>query len=161
MKRAIWLGSALFILAGCGGDKDLADSGAATGTATTPSTSAPATGDTESEETDDTETGGPISHAADIQPIWDTRCTPCHIGAESGGLSLEDGYAAAVDVPSGQAGDVDLVEPGSTADSYLWHKLEGTQADVGGSGDAMPLGGPLEPDELDLIEAWINEGCAP
>ncbi|MBW2264043.1 MAG: hypothetical protein JRG91_18935, partial [Deltaproteobacteria bacterium] len=51
------------------------------------------------------------------------------------------------------------IEPGSTADSYLWHKVIGTQSSVGGSGSTMPVGGSLTPHELDLIERWIVAGA--
>ncbi len=98
------------------------------------------------------------THDTDIQPIWNANCTGCH--PSNAGLSLTSGFAALVNVASSQSSK-DRVEPCLIADSYLWHKLNGTQADVGGSDDAMPLSGSMESDEMDLIEAWINEGCAP
>ncbi len=111
---------------------------------------------------DDDSAGAPVSLASDIQPIFTASCTPCHVGgSSSGGLTLDSAYATLVGVPSNESA-LDRVEAGSTQDSYLWHKLQGTQADVGGSGQQMPAGGgSLTPAELDLIEAWIAGGALP
>lgn len=49
-------------------------------------------------------------------------------------------------------------------DSYLWYKLNNTQATIpGGETTAvMPLtGGPLPADELALVEAWILGSACP
>lgn len=54
-----------------------------------------------------------------------------------------------------------LVEPGSAQDSYLWHKVSGTQGSVGGKGKAMPPKKGLGPEEADLIAAWIDGGAQP
>ena len=70
-----------------------------------------------------------------------------------------------VDVPSGQATNMNLVEPGSAENSYLWHKLNGTHESVGGFGCAMPrtLGcdeaGKISAEDLATIESWINDGA--
>jgi hypothetical protein len=40
------------------------------------------------------------------------------------------------------------------------HKLEGTQAAVGGEGANMPLtGGALSADQIDMIATWIDDGA--
>jgi hypothetical protein len=52
------------------------------------------------------------------------------------------------------------VKPFLPDSSYLIHKIEGTQADVGGSGERMPRGGmPLTQAQIDLIRAWITVGA--
>ncbi len=56
------------------------------------------------------------------------------------------------------------VFPGRSSQSYLWHKLAGTQETVGGSGDRMPvfhLAGDdfLDAGEMDLIRGWILDGA--
>ncbi|MBI1181127.1 MAG: hypothetical protein GC201_11255 [Alphaproteobacteria bacterium] len=52
------------------------------------------------------------------------------------------------------------VEPGKPDDSYLIHKLEGTQKDVGGKGARMPFSGPpLDKDQMALLRQWIEEGA--
>jgi hypothetical protein len=62
---------------------------------------------------------------------------------------------------SSQAPALMRVEPGSPDDSYLWHKLSGTQATVGGSGSNMPKVGSLTADEKSWIEQWILDGALP
>jgi hypothetical protein len=89
--------------------------------------------------------------------------TACHVGpfiSEDLDLSTpEKVIAQSVGVPSRQS-PLLRVLPGRPSQSYLWHKMSGTQADVGGSGDRMPQGGPfLSPDEMDAIRAWILEGA--
>ena len=117
--------------------------------------------DTAPGDTSDTQDGG-LSHATDIQPIWDASCSGCHTnGGSQGSLVLDDGYAATVGVPSTQVPSMNLVEATSADASYLWHKLQGTQANVAGSGDQMPPSGPLDANDLSLIEAWINEAAQP
>lgn len=111
------------------------------------------------------ETGfGPLSHAVDIQPIWNEACVAdCH---ESGGLNqdvllnggeaydeLLMGFPVAATIPYVEAGDPDR--------SYLLHKLDGTQDEVpGGGGSPMPLGKPLLPAQTrEKIRAWIAQGA--
>ena len=54
------------------------------------------------------------------------------------------------------------VEPGDHTTSYIWHKINGAQLDVGGGGQQMPLGGaPLPQATIDLIAQWIDEGALP
>jgi hypothetical protein len=109
----------------------------------------------------DGETGGEMSYAADIQPIFDANCS-CHTPTGIGDtLDLTAGYSAIVDVPSTQAPGVDFVEPGSAADSYLVAKLRDQQLDVGGTGTRMPLNAtdPLDEATISTIEAWIDAGA--
>lgn len=104
-----------------------------------------------------------LSLAADVYPVWNpmVRCD-CHNGG-AGGLSMgtpEDAYMELVGVPA-NGSPLSRVEPGSSAASYLWHKLSGTQGDVG-SGQQMPIGAPpLEQSTIDLIAQWIDEGANP
>ena len=109
-----------------------------------------------------TPTGGPLGYAADIAPVFARNCAPCHVdGGRSGGLNLDRGPEALVGVASDQLPSMDLVAPGSSDDSYLWHKLDGTHRAVGGSGDAMPDGGDLTNRQLNDVERWIDEGALP
>ncbi len=79
-------------------------------------------------------------------------------------LDLSPGYAyqSIVQVPSGQTlGTLNFIEPGDPEMSYLWHKLNGTQSEVGGYGNDMPMGmlTRLTPQEIETIEAWILAGA--
>lgn len=118
--------------------------------------------DSPAEDTGESETGGgELSHADDIQPIWDANCVLCHTPGGTGmPLDLTDGYAAIVGIETSQAAGVSLVEPGSAADSYIVAKLRGEQAALGGVGGQMPQGmTPLDDATISMIEAWIDAGA--
>ena len=98
----------------------------------------------------------------DIQAaVFTPTCatSTCHTGATpAAGLDLSDAdtsHAALVDVPSSQG--TLLVAPTMPDNSYLVHKIEGTQA----VGQRMPLGrAPLGQPEIDAIRLWITNGAA-
>ncbi|MEX0708022.1 MAG: Ig-like domain-containing protein, partial [Woeseia sp.] len=95
--------------------------------------------------------------------VFTPICSGCHTGPTSNtlpsGMNLSttaDSFAALVDVPSIQVPSIDRVEPGEPDNSYLIHKLEGTQS----VGDRMPQGGPfLDQDTIDMIRTWITDGA--
>lgn len=103
-----------------------------------------------------------VSFTRDIVPIFKRNCVACHLtGTEAGGLSLQPraAFRFLVGVPSGES-KLLRVKPGSPQESYLVHKLAGTQAQVGGSGERMPLGNdPLADAQLTLIRTWISQGA--
>ncbi len=118
---------------------------------------------TDSGGTDSGNTTGSVSYA-DVQAVWDDSCggSGCHTdGGTSGSLALDDGasHANLVGVASIGAA-MDLVTAGSTDDSYLWHKLKGTQSDVEGSGSDMPLGITLTSGQFSTVETWILDGAS-
>lgn len=51
------------------------------------------------------------------------------------------------------------VLPGDLEASYLYNKLVGMQAKVGGGGQQMPLGSALVEKDLQVVRTWILE-CA-
>jgi hypothetical protein len=96
----------------------------------------------------------------DLVTLWEERCGACHLhGFASGGFSFDEGAADLVGVES-RFGMV-YAEPGSTDESYLWHKVTGTHLEVGGFGARMPIGPPLDARETARIEDWIVSGCMP
>lgn len=98
----------------------------------------------------------------DVQRVLNRRCVACHNDQAPGAdLSLQSGSTIEniVGVPSVALERMNRVEPGNVEESYLAHKLLGTHADVGGSGEKMPQGGRLRDSELEPILAWI-ESCA-
>ncbi len=105
---------------------------------------------------------GTLSYESDVAPIFDRSCATCHAGeAPIGVLSfVDDPIDALVGVPSEQA-EMNLVEPGDSLHSYLWHKLARTQGIAGGSGSTMPLGSQLDDDEVQLVADWIDDGAHP
>lgn len=128
----------------------------------------------DSVEPTDTDTdGGPLSHAADIQPIWEANCfgtgTGCHTAGEQAPNLEDDAYGEIVDGASLVAA-APLVTAGDSALSYLMHKLDATHTldtnlggcGCAGSGSPMPLGTDLLPQETrDLIRTWIDAGAMP
>ncbi|MCX4243224.1 c-type cytochrome [Paraliomyxa miuraensis] len=110
-----------------------------------------------------------LSHAADIQPIWDEHCvTACHEADGEWGLFLDmtgDAHAAIVGVAAPQLMSMSHIEPGDPDASYIWHKINNTQVAAGGSGLPMPKARPgmpvteLTPEQLDTIEEWILAGA--
>jgi mono/diheme cytochrome c family protein len=106
-------------------------------------------------------------YEADIQPIWNAHCTGCHTPGGFGDVLhlTAPSHANLVDHASTQSA-LDLVEPGSTNQSYLWHKISGSHlaAPANGSGQSMPFGSTLSADDpaaATTVENWINDGASP
>jgi hypothetical protein len=98
----------------------------------------------------------PAPTTEEVQAILDANCNGCHIGGGmSGGMGLDD-VTLQIGVPAASAPGINRIEAGDHLSSYLWHKINGTQAEVGGGGGQMPLGVPLLQEEIDLIAAWID-----
>ncbi len=101
----------------------------------------------------------------DVQPIFTVNCalSGCHAGTSpQQGQNLSEGlaYQSIVNVPANERAGMMRVSPSQPDSSYLVHKIQGTQASVGGSGGQMPLGGtPLSQSQIDLIRAWIAAGA--
>ena len=106
------------------------------------------------------DTGGGFTYtSADVQAIFDADCAGCHVGgASSGGMNIDD-INTAVDSPSNDIPSMDRIEPGDTANSYIYLKLTGAHTAAGGSGSTMPLGGSMSTSDLAVIETWILEGA--
>ena len=111
--------------------------------------------------------GEVVSLSEDVQPLFTFSCAVagCHDRATaSGGQVLEEGSLFDADtgiVGVASQGSLLLrVEPFDSQASYLIHKLQGTQLDVGGEGDQMPLFGiPFDDEMIQVIRDWIDEGA--
>jgi hypothetical protein len=104
-----------------------------------------------------------VSFETSVQPFINMACN-CHQSDPlMAPFSLKKGeaYKAIVSVPSNQVTSMMLVKPGSTQESYLWHKVNGTFLDVGGSGQIMPSTIPLNETEKKIFESWILAGAKP
>jgi hypothetical protein len=101
---------------------------------------------------------GAVSFERDIQPKLKEACN-CHqsdpVLMAPFSLKMGEAYGNLVGAPSLQLPSMMRVKPGSLNESYLWHKINGTQAEVGGSGTIMPSTVPLRQDERDLFGRWI------
>ncbi len=103
-------------------------------------------------------------HSQVIGPV----CAGCHGG--QGGLSglgdCDTAHANLVNVASTELLTMDRVEPGDATNSWLMHKLDGTQGGFTAQcvgmfcGGQMPLGGPfLSMSTRDAIRTWITNGA--
>lgn len=100
---------------------------------------------------------------AGVIPVFQHYCVACHLtGEEPGNLALNpsDAYQYLVGRTSVES-PLLRVKPGSSEDSYLMRKIEGTHLKVGGKGARMPLGGPaLDEASIAVIRAWIVAGAS-
>lgn len=109
--------------------------------------------------------GGTPTFSADIQPIFTSNCalSGCHAASspqQGQNLSAGQAYANIVNVQSMEVPTLLRVKPGAPDESYLVHKIQGTQGTVGGTGGQMPLGGtPLSAAQIATIRAWITAGA--
>ncbi|HEX5706771.1 MAG TPA: carboxypeptidase-like regulatory domain-containing protein [Pyrinomonadaceae bacterium] len=123
-------------------------------------------------------------YTTNIQPIWDgigtggTACTACHTGGASApeGLDLSSGASFGLinNVNSSELPSMKRVEPGNAAQSYLFHKVNGTHGSLAGCpnitscfggpsapcGGQMPCGGPMNAAAINAIQDWINHGAS-
>jgi hypothetical protein len=105
-----------------------------------------------------------VRFAQHIQPIFTASCalSGCHAGAGAAqGMDLSEGnaYGSIVNVPSNES-TLLRIKPFEPDSSYLIHKVQGTQASVGGSGVQMPRGAPpLSQEVIDLMRAWVSKGA--
>jgi mono/diheme cytochrome c family protein len=109
-----------------------------------------------------TSTASGVSYSRDIQPLFNNYCVVCHQGAGQAGLALEPNvsYSKLVGVPSTQSATELRVKAGAPDQSYLLAKLNGTQAQAGGSGAQMPYGSvPLSQSQISLVQQWIAAGA--
>lgn len=100
---------------------------------------------------------------AQVQAIFDARCTVCHAGASAPqGLVLTAGqsYDQLVGIASSQQSDVMRVLAGAPDDSYLIQKIRG---DAGITGAQMPRNGPpfLSNEQVAIIVDWVASGAPP
>lgn len=112
------------------------------------------------------ENAAPVTLAEIQADVFTPTCSVsgCHDGEGNvlpGVMNLTstaESFDALVNVASIQVPSLDRVEPGDPDNSYLIHKLEGTQAE----GLRMPQGGPfLDQATIDDIRQWIADGANP
>ncbi|MBI1763232.1 MAG: PSD1 domain-containing protein [Acidobacteria bacterium] len=88
----------------------------------------------------------PIDFVRDIQPIFQTHCTGCHSAQKAlAQLRLDSKPSAAR-----------VLKPGDSKASRLLQRVLGA-----GGEPRMPKGGvPLEPEQIELLRRWIDEGAS-
>jgi len=109
-------------------------------------------------------------YASTIQPIWNAQCINCHNGGGAGlpqvlNLMTGNSYGQLFNVNAIQLPSMRRIKANDVANSYLVHKIEGTQVTVGGTGERMPFGcsgtACLTAAQINDIKAWINAGAPP
>jgi hypothetical protein len=116
----------------------------------------------------------PSIYTTQVYPIWQAKgCTGCHLGGTPpGGLNIQDkSQFPQLLQASSELATMKRVTPNNPGQSYLAHKVKGTQAQagVGGSGNRMPqVAGSsctgtacLSAAQLGTVDAWINAGAPP
>lgn len=126
---------------GTGGGKDSGTKDSGTKDSGTPPPPPPPTGYTQ----------------AQMQSLFQAKCNGCHIVNSSAGLNLGAPFTTkTIGVGSSQAA-MPLITAGDHTKSYLFHKLAGTHASVGGSGVRMPRNGTaLTSTELADVAGYID-----
>ena len=90
-----------------------------------------------------------VDFRRDVQPIFRDQCIGCHGPSQQmSGLRLDRRRDAM------RGGTVAVIGPGNSAASRLYLRLIGNQY-----GAQMPLTGPLKPEQINVIKAWIDQGA--
>ena len=99
-----------------------------------------------------------VSYRRDIQPIFNTFCTSCHMAPDGQGyrevgldLTAYDSLMTHINTCTQEP----LVIPGNSEASYLMEKLGGNPR----CGQPMPLGQTLPQEYIEKIATWIDEGA--
>src|SRR5690349_11061652 len=93
-----------------------------------------------------------VDFSRDIQPIFKQHCVECHGPSQQmRALRLDRRRDA---LPNRVGANGARIVPGDTGKSTLYRRISGTE-----SGTRMPPSGPLKPEEIKLIGAWIDQGA--
>lgn len=100
---------------------------------------------------------GGVDYATEIQPLFASACSPCHIGQRTSGVELGSYQEALESVGEQFQGAV--VAPHRPYQSPLWEKVARLSPRHGAR---MPRdGAPLSRQQIDLVARWIDEGALP
>jgi ankyrin repeat protein len=94
------------------------------------------------------QTTAKVDFARDVQPIFRQNCIGCH-GPSKQNNGLRVDRRSSVLKPG-----VRRVVPGSSENSFLYHRVAGTDF-----GLQMPPTGALRPEQIQIIKAWIEQGA--
>mgnify|MGYP003618523654 CR=1 FL=1 len=92
-------------------------------------------------------TGGAVSFAKEVAPIFLAKCNGCHVRGNSGDFSMAN-YMALM---AGVRGESRVVWVKQGKDSPIVEKMA--------SGEMPPNGNKVTPEELAVITKWIDEGA--
>lgn len=94
------------------------------------------------------QTPAKVDFARDVQPIFRQNCVGCH-GPKKQNNGLRVDRRSSVLKPGARR-----VVPGNVENSFLYHRVSGPDF-----GLQMPPTGPLHPEQVQIIKAWIEQGA--
>jgi ankyrin repeat protein len=92
--------------------------------------------------------GSKVDFGRDVLPLFRQNCVGCHGPAQQQAGMRLDRKSSVMKAFSRR------VVPGSSANSFIYHRLIG-----GEYGPQMPPTGPLKPEQIALVKAWIDQGA--
>ena len=93
---------------------------------------------------------GVIEFARDVQPLLKAHCIDCH-----GPTVQKNGFRLDRRRDAMKGGTISVIGPGNSTASRLYLRLIGQDS----VGPRMPPDGPLRPEEINVIKAWIDQGA--
>ena len=86
----------------------------------------------------------------DVQPLFKAHCTACH-----GSKQQKNGFRLDRRRDALRGGVANQIAPGNSEASHLYFRLVGDR-----DGPQMPPEGPLSPEQIKVLKAWIDQGAA-
>ena len=90
-----------------------------------------------------------IDFVRDVQPLFKAHCTGCH-----GPKQQKNGFRLDRRRDAFRGGTTNQIGPGNSEASHLYFRLVGDR-----DGLQMPPDGPLSPEQIKVIKAWIDQGA--
>lgn len=91
-----------------------------------------------------------VDFVREIQPLFAAHCTGCH-----GPQQQKNGFRLDRRRDAFRGGVANQIAPGNSEASHLYFRLIGSHGHL-----QMPPDGPLRPEQIKLIKAWIDQGAA-
>src|SRR5262245_12139917 len=91
-----------------------------------------------------------VDFVRDVQPIFRQQCYGCH-----GSTQQMNGFRLDRRRDAMRGGTVAVIGPGNSDGSRLYQRLIGNQY-----GQQMPPSGALQPEQVRIVKAWIDQGAA-
>ncbi len=90
-----------------------------------------------------------VDFVRDVQPLFKAHCTGCH-----GPKQQKNGFRLDRRRDALRGGVANQIAPGNSEASHLYFRLVGDR-----DGLQMPPDGPLSPEQINVIKAWIDQGA--
>ena len=90
-----------------------------------------------------------VDFVRDVQPLFKAHCTGCH-----GPKQQKNGFRLDRRRDAFRGGVANQIAPGNSEASHLYFRLVGSHGHL-----QMPPDGPLSPEQIKLVKAWIDQGA--